>query len=115
MDRQRNNPYNIQIKTEKLGNDYAFLITGGKAHIGALAIAYYDQEGRLTVEGNQVPGHREGPLTNELALVAAERLHATVSVVMGIHVDQATKEMIAEIVAYVQWAISAKLEKMCMQ
>lgn len=115
MGQTRNNPYQIQIKTEKLGKDYTFLITGGTAHIGAIAVAYYDSAGRIIVEGNQVPDHREGPLAKEVALAAAEKLHTTVSVVMGIHIDQATKEMIEDIVDYVKWAMTAELQKLCGQ
>lgn len=115
MNQKRNNPYDIQIKTEKLGTDYTFIITGGTAHIGAMAIAYYDQEGRFVVEGNEVPGHREGPLSKELALAAAEKLHATVSVVMGIHIDQATKEMIEDIVSYVHGAMTEEVDQLSRQ
>ncbi|RKD24707.1 hypothetical protein BEP19_08435 [Ammoniphilus oxalaticus] len=95
---------------QKLGDDYVFVITGGKAHIGASATAYY-YEDQLQVEGVALPRHKEWELARELALQAAEQLGVTVTVVMGIHVDQASREMIDSIIVFVRQEMNRQLVK----
>lgn len=88
----------IHIQTVFMGKDIAFLITGGDAHIGATATAYRNGEGEVVSTLGQLPGHREGELAEELAVMAASRLGVTVTVLAGIHVESPTKEEIADIV-----------------
>lgn len=95
------NPFDIDIRVHKMGKDYAFMITGGAAHIGACAVSYLEH-GQVTVDGSGLPGHKEEELVKELAFKATSILGVTTTVVMGIHIDQATKEMIECIVSYVR-------------
>ncbi|MHA7963807.1 prenylated flavin chaperone LpdD [Paenibacillus sp. CAU 1782] len=88
----------IEIQTVFMGKDIAFLITGGDAHIGASATAYWNREGEVVSTIQQLPGHREGELAEELAVMAASRLGVTVNVLAGIHVESPTREEIADIV-----------------
>lgn|GEM_PF-1112365 len=88
----------IHIQTVMMGKDIAFLITGGDAHIGAAATAYRNSEGQVVTALQQLPGHREGELAQELAAMAASRLGVTVTVLAGIHVENPTREQIADIV-----------------
>ncbi len=88
----------IHIQTVMMGKDIAFLITGGDAHIGAAATAYRNNEGEIVTALQQLPGHREGELAQELAAMAASRLGVTVTVLAGIHVENPTREQIADIV-----------------
>jgi gallate decarboxylase subunit D len=90
-------PIHIRLRTFPMGADLAVLITGGRAHIGAVATAY-PEGGGIKVETHTLPGHREGDLAAELARMAASSLDCTVVVAMGIHVDEATREEIDEIV-----------------
>lgn len=105
------NLYNIQIHPMKLGDDYVFIITGGKAHIGASATAYQEDE-TIKVEVTQLPHHREGDLAAELSSLAAKELGVSVTVVMGIHVPQASKETIQYIVSYVRHEMSHTLKEL---
>ncbi|WP_134701287.1 hypothetical protein [Ammoniphilus sp. YIM 78166] len=93
--------YNIQIKRLQLGHDRVYLIYGGQAHIGAVVTAYF-HHGEVQTQLQALPGHREDQLALELAEYAASQLKVTVTVVMGIHFDRATKEMIQEIVEEVR-------------
>lgn len=104
-----NNPYNIEIKAIQMGSDYLFVITGGKAHIGATATAYWAKEG-LKCQLVELPHHKEGELAKNCALYAANILKSTVVVSIGIHIDHATKEQINEIVDYVQKAMGEKVD-----
>ena len=83
----------IQVVEARVGENFLFTVTGGKAHIGAIATA-----GRIKTEWfsetMELPGHKEGPLATVLAEYASEQLHAVVSVVVGIHLPNATKEEI---------------------
>lgn len=103
------NPYGLTIRTIRAGRDYVWLVTGGVAHIGAAAVAYWDgleaQCGLMTV-----PSHREGELARELAEMACRNLRATVTVIAGIHIDNAAKDEIAAIVNQVRTLAHLELE-----
>jgi len=107
----QNNPYHIQIHTYPMGEDRVFLITGGKAHIGASAIAYWNQ-GKVVGYVHELPHHKEGELSLECAKLASHVLETTCSVLIGIHLDHATKEQIDEIVHYVRESMKKKVEEL---
>src|SRR5690349_4154932 len=94
-------PLPILVETSFMGNDRVFLIHGGRAHIGAAALAYPDGE-QHRCESLSVPGHREAQLAAEMASYAARELKQTVTVVMGIHVDHASKKDIQQIIQSVR-------------
>lgn len=103
------NRYGIQIRTIRAGRDYVLLVTGGEAHVGASAVAYWDGvEVRCGL--TEVPGHKEGELAAELAEQACRRLRATVSVIAGIHIDFATRQEIGEMVEVVRILASQELD-----
>lgn len=91
----------IEIRSYMMGDDCVFLVTGGTAHIGAVATAYRSDDGDVCTEIQSLPGHREGELVAELAKIAAYKLKSTVSVLAGIHLDQPSKQDIEEIVVEV--------------
>ncbi len=103
-----NNPYNIEIKYFPIGKDNFFLITGGTAHIGATATAYWDNK-QLHISLKELPHHKEGELAKECAELAAKALNSTCSVIMGIHIDNASKEDIDNIISFVKKEMSNKL------
>lgn len=115
------NPFGLAIRTVPQGRDYVWLVTGGEAHVGAVAVAYWhggeeecDGAGQGHVQGEgqgqrkiraeviTVPSHKEGELARELAELACLRLKATVTVACGIHIDRATAEEIGHIVEEVR-------------
>ncbi|MEW9701312.1 hypothetical protein [Paenibacillus sp. SI8] len=98
----------LHIETSSVGKDWLFLIHGGKAHIGAIALAYPHKD-NIHSESLTVPGHREEQLAMEIARYAAHELRQAVTVVMGIHIDDATKEEIVEIVESVHLAMKQEL------
>lgn len=93
----------VQIQVVPMGRDIAFSVTGGDAHIGAVATAYADSGDSgvrgVRVELQELPGHREGELAAELAGKAARRLGTTVTVLAGIHVNRPTRDEITAVVA----------------
>lgn len=104
-----NNPYRLEIRTIPQGRDYVWLVTGGDAHVGAVAVAYWNG-GELHSQVLTVPSHREGELALELAELACRRLQTTVTVAAGIHIDHATKEQIRDIVEEVRRLAGVELD-----
>lgn len=99
---------NIHMGTSSMGKDWVFQISGGRAHIGAVVIAYPHGDW-IHSESLSVPGHREEQLATEMARYAAHELKQTVTVLMGIHVDHATKNDIQEIIASVRQAMTLEI------
>lgn len=89
----------IDIRSDRMGQDVVFLVTGGTAHIGAVATAYVSEARTVRMDVIALPGHREGDLAVELATLAAESLNRTVAVLVGIHLERPTKQEIYAVVA----------------
>ncbi|WP_338539871.1 hypothetical protein [Paenibacillus tundrae] len=87
----------IRLQVVDVGQDKVFMVTGGDAHIGAVATYYVDHD-RLSGATFHVPGHKEQELCERLARKAAYQLKVTVTVIMGIHFDAITRMQIDEIV-----------------
>ncbi|MNV80088.1 hypothetical protein D3C71_1736690 [compost metagenome] len=86
----------VIVRSLPMGRDLLIMITGGESHIGAASTAYYVNQ-EVQVDTSIVPGHKEHTLSNEMAKRAAETLKRTVTLVMGIHYDNLTKEEIIEV------------------
>ncbi|OAB41136.1 hypothetical protein [Paenibacillus antarcticus] len=95
------NPEDIVISAVPIGRDVMLIVTGGAAHIGAVSTAYVGPSGEFEVQTSEVPGHKEHTISEELALKAARILDRTVTVAMGIHYDDISKEEIIDIIAIV--------------
>jgi hypothetical protein len=95
----------VRLQLIAQGRDFLVQITGGQAHVGAIAVCN-GRSGRDHVRANggmvQVPGHREGPLAAEAAEFLAIASGRTCAAAVGIHQDQATPEEIHEIVVHVR-------------
>lgn len=89
----------IEIRFHTMGADIVFLVTGGAAHIGAIATAYMSDDATQVIDTKVLvlPCHREGELAAELAEMAFHALHRTVAVLVGIHLNQPSKQDIERI------------------
>ncbi|MDT3424728.1 NAD(P)-dependent dehydrogenase (short-subunit alcohol dehydrogenase family) [Paenibacillus forsythiae] len=101
MSSQSFDPGDIVLSETAVGQDILLLITGGVRHIGAASTAYPGEHGAL-VTTSAVPGHKEHTISESVALKVAEALRRTVTVVMGIHYDDLSKEQIAQVVEIVE-------------
>lgn len=89
----------VEIRAYEMGKDVVFLVTGGTAHIGAMATAWVSSETPPVHSYSlALPGHREGVLAVELAEMASLSLNRTVAVLAGIHLESPTKQEIEAIV-----------------
>ncbi len=95
----------VQLALLAQGRDFVLQITGGQAHVGAVAVCdgstgrVHARTGGRTL---QLPNHREGPLAAEAAETLATATGRTCAALVGIHQDDATPEEIHQIVAHVR-------------
>ena len=90
----------LLLEWEKLGNDYSARLTGGMAHVGAVAVGNFDSiSGRASSSVITAPGHREDELALRGARDLSEASRSTTVFIVGIHLDSITKKEIGEIVS----------------
>ena len=78
----------LKMTSEEIGSDIFVTLTGGDAHIGAVALASFDAAtGEITDGVQVVPGHKEGDIALNGARNLAKELSKTVVLAVGIHVD----------------------------
>ncbi|MGF7047450.1 hypothetical protein J2T13_001955 [Paenibacillus sp. DS2015] len=104
------NPGDITLVEVPVGRDTLLIITGGVAHIGAVATAYVGTEG-IEVQTSRVPAHEEHRLVEKCARIAATALGRTVTVAAGIHYDDITKEQINAVVSSVDNLMEEYLQR----
>ncbi|MEN8008437.1 MAG: hypothetical protein ABFS42_15620 [Candidatus Krumholzibacteriota bacterium] len=90
----------VKLELQSQGRDFLLLVTGGEAHVGAVAVWDVGNETGPII--NEMSGHREGPLAGECAEILGRACGRTVVAVVGIHQDNATPEEITAIVANVR-------------
>lgn len=95
--------YEIKALVTFCGQDLAVIITGGKAHIGAAALAVLEPS--LTSSDKTaiasvlcVNGHRENELARKASLYLATECNASVLVSVGLHLDAAKASDIEQLV-----------------
>lgn len=102
----------VEVRTAAMGEDIVFMVTGGSAHIGASSTARLLEDGAVRTETYELPGHREGPLADKLAAMAAKALGRTAVVVIGIHLDNPTHDEIEAVVEEAQSAMKETVQGM---
>lgn len=101
----------VKLELQFQGRDFLLLVTGGRAHVGAVAV----WDGRNADDQAvviELTGHREGPLAGECVEILGRASGRTVTAVVGIHQDNATREEIAAIVANVRDGAAALAKKL---
>jgi hypothetical protein len=90
--------YEIELRVYPIGSERLFVITSAKeGHIGAVTIR--EKTGLQSI-GRQ--GHRDDVVSERVAEMLHAGLGEDITVVCGIHIDHATKEEIALLVANAQ-------------
>ncbi len=102
------NGHELVLEATFLGKDISVLIYGGdEHHIGGIALAYptrshYRDATTISVSTITAPGHKDYVVANSAAEKISKSLNTTVTVSVGIHVDNASKEMIQQILDSVE-------------
>lgn len=96
---------NIYAEISRLGEDYHILLSGGeRSHIGCTVLAVprpsLDGSGKMSSTASvlNVTGHKDEEVCRYLAEKVSAGKNAVVVCTGGVHMDEITKEQIAEIV-----------------
>ena len=91
--------YRVWLKKEQLGDDLLYILGGGeRPHIGGVVLKRPGEE----VQTLSFSSHRDLEVLIPIAEAACLKYGCTVVAVGGIHIDDATKEEIGEIVRNVE-------------
>jgi len=94
----------VGMSVNRIGEDLIVCFFNEAGHIGAVAVADYGEEENHVITR---PGHKEDVLASEAARRLCKAARRPVCVIAGIHLDDITKEEIAEIMANCEKLISA--------
>ncbi len=90
----------IVLNAKKIGNDYLVTLTGGRDHVGAVAIGFFDEKSqRASSSVITIPGHREEQLALKGARQVSIATKKTTIFIAGIHKDNINHEDIKNIVS----------------
>ncbi len=91
--------YQVHLIATRCGRDWNVILAGGDSHhVGAAVLgipAYIDGDRNrptVTLSSMCVPGHKDDELAQLVACELVRHFSATVSVSVGIHMDQASAE-----------------------
>lgn len=88
----------ISCELNRVGADDLIVVSGGTLpHIGAVVIASYEK-GEVKIISYGFPHHKEEELFIELAKVWCNTFQKKTVILGGIHIDNATKEQINDLV-----------------
>ena len=85
----------LELRGQHLGRDLQVILSGGAAHLGAVALAAPDKASETALF--ILPGHREDQLARRMARRMADVLKCVVCVSAGIHYDDISREEIAAV------------------
>ena len=94
----------VNLELIRQGRDFLLLVTGGTAHVGAVAV-WDSGKMRGPASVSEMSGHREGRLALDCAEILGRASGRTVVAVVGIHQDDATRQEIEAIVANVRLGV----------
>jgi predicted component of type VI protein secretion system len=97
--------YALHAVVASCGADVVVIVGGGEGpHVGAVALAISHPSLKDPSKPSQtaslltVPGHKEGELARAASMQLARAIHRTVVVSVGIHVEDASKDEINQLV-----------------
>jgi hypothetical protein len=90
----------ITLEAKKIGDDYLLTLMGGREHVGAVGIGYFDEKNqRASSSVITMPGHREEQLALQGARRVSKATRRTTVIVVGIHQDKISLEEIKNLVS----------------
>ena len=90
----------IVLNAKKIGNDYLVILTGGREHVGAVAVGFFDEKSqRASSSVITIPGHREEQLALKGARQVSIATKKTTIFIAGIHKNDINNEDIKHIVS----------------
>jgi hypothetical protein len=90
----------LVLNAKKIGNDYIVTLTGGRDHIGVVAVCFFDEKSqRASSSVITIPDHREEQLALKGARQVSIATKKTTIFIAGIHKDNIHHEDITNIVS----------------
>jgi hypothetical protein len=103
----------VWLKVHWLGPDLVVHIGNGNAHVGAVALAEYEEEHRrASVSVLTRSGHKEEIVAREAARRLAGSLRSPVCVLAGIHLPDASRNEIARLVRNAGSAVTSLIRSL---
>jgi len=110
--------YKVEVAAFMCGKDIIVVIEGGtRYHIGAVALAIPRPSiadlAQVSASASVlcVTGHKEDELARNTALKIASYLNCTVTVIAGIHIDEANAQNISELTDNCTYVIQKLMDK----
>jgi gallate decarboxylase subunit D len=104
----------VQLSTQLIGSDLIVCIFNKQGHIGAVAVADYDsRENRASTSVITRLGHKDDQVAYNAAYKLCSRLRKPVCAIAGIHVDNISKEEIAQITRNCDTLLEKGIEAIC--
>lgn len=100
----------LNMQIVPVGEDLQIILSGGEAHIGAVALASGNSSEAVLRE---MPHHREGELVQKMACRLARALNVTVSVSAGIHFPDISRDEIATVLQLADRLTEDALKILC--
>lgn len=90
----------LVLEQRIIGEDLVISLTGGKGHIGAVAVGYYDRiPGHASSSVITLPSHRDDAIALDAARRISSVTHSTTVFTAGIHFENITAEEIEEVLS----------------
>jgi hypothetical protein len=90
----------IILEVKRIGNDYLLTLSGGREHIGAVGVGYFDEKSqRASSSVVTMPGHREEQLALQGSRQVSRATKRTTVFVAGIHQDNISPEEIKDAIS----------------
>jgi len=86
----------LRVDVAHLGRDLLVVLVGGEAHVGAVALGGFHKRSYASVI--TVPDHRDDIIAKEAASRISKALNCSCVVIVGIHVSNASKQQISQII-----------------
>jgi len=109
---ERIKPFPLQLQIFQIGRDLLLILTGGSAHIGAIALGQSYGNGTAKSNASVIGafGHKEDQISAEIARYVSKKTGRRCSVIAGIHFDNLSKTDILMIQNAVQEMVEQALQ-----
>lgn len=102
--------WKVELKSFKMGDDIVLMLQGGDTpHIGAVALAipYKNTASASLITASH---HKDGDLAKPLSEKVAKNLNTKVVLIVGLHIDSATKDDIERLISNSETVINKFIE-----
>lgn len=90
----------LLLEAKKIGEDFLLILSGGKEHVGAVAVGSFDEKSqRASSSVLCLPGHREDQIALQGARLVSKATQRASVFIVGVHLDSINPDEIGKIVS----------------